>query len=99
LEKGFTYYWTASVEGEEGGDRKAFHLATNSEYKAILSALESSGPEAELPSAKAFRLAFMLEQAHYPAEAYTYYKKATALEPEGSLYKSTLESFKKDYGL
>jgi hypothetical protein len=36
LEKGVTYYWTASVEGEEGVDRKAFHLATNSEYKAIL---------------------------------------------------------------
>ena len=50
-------------------------------------------------SAKAFRIGFMLEQAHYLAEAYTYYKKATTLDPGVPVYKSTLESFKKDYSL
>jgi hypothetical protein len=40
-----------------------------------------------------------LEQSHYLADAYSYYKKAAALEPELPVYKSTLESFKKDYAI
>jgi len=65
----------------------------------VLASFEQSGPELETEAAKAFRVGFMLEQAHYLAEAYTYYKKATTLDPNVLVYKSTLESFKKDYSI
>ena len=46
---------------------------------------------------EAYRMAFLLEDAHYLADAYQYYLKAAALAPDVPLYRSTLMSFKKDY--
>lgn len=92
-------YWTAAVKGEQNPEIKIFEYVPADVYKTTLTSFEKSGPELETDAAKAFRIAFLLEQAHYLADAYTYYKKATALEPALPVYKSTLESFKKDYGI
>ena len=94
-----TAYWTAAVKGEQNPEIKVFEYVPEDVFKTVLSSFEQSGPELETEAAKAFRIAFMLEQAHYLAEAYTYYKKATTLDPGVPVYKSTLESFKKDYGI
>ena len=51
----------------------------------------------EAPAEQAYRIAFMLEDAHYLSEAYQYYSKAATLDPANVLYRSTLMSFKKDY--
>jgi tetratricopeptide (TPR) repeat protein len=99
LERGNIYYWTAAIMGEQNRERKALYYAKPGEYESLLKAFEEAGPEMELPAAKAFRLGFMLEQAHYLGEAYSYYKKAATIDPSASIYKSTLESFKKDYEL
>ena len=94
-----TIYWTAAVKGEQNPEIKVFEYIPADVYKTVLASFEQSGPELETDAAKAFRIAFLLEQAHYLGEAYTYYKKAATLEPALPVYKSTLESFKKDYAL
>jgi hypothetical protein len=94
-----TIYWSASVKGEQNQERKVFEYVPADVYKAVLASFEQSGPELETEAAKAFRIAFLLEQAHYLGEAYNYYKKALTLEPSLAVYKSTLDSFKKDYAL
>jgi hypothetical protein len=94
-----TVYWTASVKGEQNPERKVFEYVPADVYKAVVASFEQAGPELETEAAKAFRIAFLLEQAHYLGEAYNYYKKAMALEPALAVYKSTLDSFKKDYAL
>ena len=94
-----TIYWTASVKGEQNSEIKVFEYVPADVYKTLLASFEQAGPELETEAAKAFRVAFMLEQAHYLADAYSYYKKATTLEPTSPIYKSTLESFKKDYAI
>jgi hypothetical protein len=94
-----TTYWTAAVKGEQNAEIKVFEYVPMDVYKSVLASFEQSGPEFETPAAKAFRIAFLLEQAHYLAEAYNYYKKAVTLEPGLPVYKATLESFKKDYAL
>jgi hypothetical protein len=94
-----TYYWTASVKGEQNPEIKVFEYVPADVYKTVLASFEQAGPEFETEAAKAFRIAFMLEQAHYLADAYTYYKKAAAIEPSLAVYKSTLDSFKKDYAI
>jgi hypothetical protein len=92
-------YWTAAVKGEQNPEIKVFEYVPADVYKTTLASFEKSGPEFETEAGKAFRIAFLLEQAHYLAEAYNYYKKATTLEPSLPVYKSTLESFKKDYSI
>ena len=94
-----TAYWTAAVKGEQNHEIKVFEYVPEDVFKTVLASFEQSGPELETAAAKAFRVGFMLEQAHYLAEAYTYYKKATTLDPNVPVYKSTLESFKKDYSI
>ena len=96
---GGTLYWTAAVKGEQNAEKKVFQYVAAEELKALISSFEQSGPELETEAAKAFRIAFLLEQAHFLADAFSYYKKATTLEPALPVYKSTLESFKKDYAL
>jgi hypothetical protein len=97
LTPGKMYYWTASVKGEQNPERKVIMLSTEEEYKSLVSTFEQMAPEGEMPAAKAFRIGFSLEQAHYLPEAYNYYKKAATLDGNVSVYKSTLDSFKKDY--
>ena len=94
-----TAYWTAAVKGEQNTEIKVFEYVPADVFQTVLTSFEQSGPELETEAAKAFRIGFMLEQAHYLAEAYTYYKKATTLDPSVPMYKSTLESFKKDYSI
>lgn len=99
LQPGKTYYWTASLVGEKNNERKMLRYVPKQEFSKLLHSLESGAPEYESEAAKAFRLGFLLEQAHYLGEAYDQYKKAAKLESEASLYQSTLESFKKDYAV
>ena len=65
----------------------------------MLKQMEALGPEGEGAAEKAFRLAFLLEQAHFLGEAFVQYQKAASLQQENVLFQKTLEAFKKDYGL
>lgn len=97
LKPGNTYYWTAAVKGEENDDLKTFHYVTKETAQQICDGIKSQGAPFEGEAEQAYRMAFMLEDAHYLAEAYKYYLKAASLDSNNVLYRSTLMSFKKDY--
>ncbi len=97
LKPGNTYYWTAAVKGEENPERKIFNYVSAETLNQLIAELKSAGPDTEGAAEQAYRLAFSLEDAHYLADAYTYYLKAATLKPDMPLYRSTLMSFRTDY--
>lgn len=97
IKPGNTYYWTVAVKGEENDELKVLEYVTKETYNAFLTDLKNQGPAAEDPAAQAYRLAFMLEDAHYLSEAHQHYTKAASLAADNVLYRSTLMSFRKDY--
>jgi hypothetical protein len=97
MNAGNSYYWTAAVKGEENDDLKVLNYVTKETFNAVLETLKKQGAAFEAPAEQAYRIAFMLEDAHYLSEAYQYYTKAATLDSANALYRSTLMSFKKDY--
>lgn len=97
LKTGNTYFWTASVKGEENDELKVFNYVSKETFNVVLTKLKSQVASFEAPAEQAYRIAFMLEDAHYLSEAYQYYTKAASLDTANVLYRSTLMSFKKDY--
>lgn len=97
IKPGNSYYWTAAIKGEENDELKVLNYVTKETYTEVLNKLKSQGSTFEAPAEQAYRIGFMLEDAHYLSEAYTFYLKATKLDTANVLYRSTLMSFKKDY--
>ena len=97
LKPGNTYYWTAAVKGEENQEVKVLHYVSKETYNEVLKSLRTSVGAFENAAEEAYRIAFLLEDAHYLSEAYQFYTKAASLAPDVPLYRSTLMSFKKDY--
>lgn len=97
IKPGNSYLWTAAVKGENNDELKVLNYVTKEVFQAMLAALKSSAGAFENSAEEAYRLGFLLEDAHYLAEAYQYYSKAATLAPDVPLYRSTLMSFKKDY--
>lgn len=97
MKPGNTYYWIAAVKGEENEERKVFNYVTKETFNAVLDNIKAQGAAFEAPAEQAYRIGFMLEDAHYLAEAYQYYMKAATLDSTNALYRSTLMSFRKDY--
>ena len=97
MKQGNSYFWTASIKGEENDELKIISYVTKETYAAVLDAIKKQGAAFEAPAEQAYRIGFMLEDAHYLSEAYTYYTKAATLDAANALYRSTLMSFKKDY--
>jgi hypothetical protein len=94
---GTSYFWTTAVKGEENDDLKVLNYVTKDTYDKVLNNLKSGAIAFEAPAEQAYRLGFMLEDAHYLSEALQYYTKAATLDSANVLYRSTLMSFKKDY--
>lgn len=97
MKAGETYFWISAIKGEENEERKVLNYVTKETFAAVLSSIKSQAAGFEAPAEQAYRIAFMLEDAHYLSEAYDYYTKAATLDPANALYRSTLMSFKKDY--
>ena len=97
MKQGKSYFWTASIKGEENDELKLLNYVSKSTFDAVLETIKKQGASFEAPAEQAYRIAFMLEDAHYLAEAYQYYSKAATLDIENVLYRTTLMSFKKDY--
>lgn len=94
---GKSYYWTAAIKGEENEEIKVLNYVTKETFEEILNNLKNLGTAYEGPAEQAYRIAFMLEDAHYLSEAYQYYMKATQADTTNPVYRATLMSFKKDY--
>lgn len=97
LKPGTSYHWVSAIKGEENEERKVLNFVSKESFAALLETLKTQGTEFEAPAEQAYRIGFMLEDAHYLAEALEYYSKAATLDPTNVLYRSTLMSFKKDY--
>ncbi len=97
IKPGNTYFWITAVKGEENEERKVLNYVTKETFNAVLENIKAQGAAFEAPAEEAYRIAFMLEDAHYLSEAFQYYTKAATLDPANVLYRSTLMSFKKDY--
>jgi hypothetical protein len=97
LKPGQTYLWVSAVKGEENDDMQVLNYVPKANFETLLNEYKAQGFSTETPAEQTYRVAFMLEDAHYLAEAYTLYKKAATLAPDNSLFRSTLMSFKKDY--
>ena len=76
---------------------KVLNYVTKETFAAVLDNIKKQGAPFEGPAEQAYRIAFMLEDAHYLSEAYQQYSKAASLDTGNVLYRSTLMSFKKDY--
>lgn len=97
MKPGKSYRWTVYIKGEENDETKIIHFVTKDTYSEVLNKVKSQGGTFEASAEESYRLAFMLEDAHYLAEAYQYYSKAATADSLNMLYRSTLMSFKKDY--
>jgi hypothetical protein len=97
MNPGKSYYWTAAIKGEENDDLKVLNYVSKETFNGVLETIKKQGAAFEAPAEQAYRIAFMLEDAHYLSEAYEYYAKAATLDSQNVLYRSTLMSFKKDY--
>lgn len=97
MKPGNTYFWIAAIKGEENEERKVLNYVTRETYTAVLDNIKKMSTGFEAPAEEAYRIAFMLEDAHYLAEAHQYYTKAATLDSANVLYRSTLMSFRKDY--
>lgn len=98
LTAGSSYTWTAAVKGEQNDETKVLNYVSKETFNQLLTDFKSQATY-ESPAEEAYRIAFMLEDAHYLSEAYQYYTKAATTAPDNPLYRSTLMSFKKDYEL
>lgn len=97
MKPGNTYYWTSAIKGEENEARLVLNYVSKETFASVLENIKSQGAAFEAPAEQSYRIAFMLEDAHYLSEAYEYYSKAASLDSTNVLYRSTLMSFKKDY--
>lgn len=97
MKPGQTYFWISAVKGEENEERKVLNYVTKETFNTLLASIKTQAAGFEAPAEEAYRIAFMLEDAHYLSEAYDYYTKAATLDATNALYRSTLMSFKKDY--
>lgn len=99
MKPGNSYYWVVSVKGEVNEEFKVLNYVTKETYQLIEAKLKNQGAAFEAKAEQAYRLGFMLEDAHYLSEAFQQYTKAAELDSTNVLYRSTLMSFRKDYEL
>lgn len=97
MKPGNSYYWIAAVKGEENEERKVLNYVTKETFQTVLDNIKKQAAGFEAPAEEAYRIGFMLEDAHYLSEAHQYYTKAATLDSTNVLYRSTLMSFRKDY--
>ena len=97
MKPGNSYLWTVSVKGEENEELKTLNYVTKEIFSDVINKVKSQGAAFEATAEEAYRIAFMLEDAHYLPQALQYYIKAATTDTANMLYRSTLMSFKKDY--
>lgn len=96
IQPGKAYHWSAMIKGENNEEKKYLAYHTKEKFTEFYNTINNS-PVPESDAEKEFRLGFTMEEAHYIAEAYNHYFKATQLAPANPLYRFVFMSFKKDY--
>ncbi len=97
IHSGHSYTWTAHIKGEpDNEDLKVLQYISKESFSVFYNNVKKQDAS-EGESEQNFRLGFVLEEAHYIAEAYNHYLKATQLAPANPMYRYVFMSFKKDY--
>lgn len=97
LTSGNLYYWTVAAKGISESKKKVLKYVQQEEVNEIVSKLLKPITIAEDSAAVSFRVAFMLEQQHYLAEAYNWYQQAAIQDPEILLYRDKLIRFRNEF--
>ena len=94
LKPGIRYAWTILLPVKTGViRRRILSYMPAKVMNHLIDSLEEEEFIAEDSAAKYFRLGFVMEKKHYLAEAYKYFKKATEIAPDMSIYSDKLKSF------
>jgi hypothetical protein len=97
LEEGKSYRWAVSAAGVPASKKRVLTFLNRNETYRLA---ESFSQPLDIPEDSAticFRVAYMLEQRHFLAEAYAWYIKAAEQNPEMELYRDQLIRFRNEY--
>jgi hypothetical protein len=98
LKPGVSYAWTVSANANTGVIRRRILRYVQPEQRdAFIRSVSDVGDLHEDSAARYFRIAYLLEKNHYLAEAYTYYKKAAAADPDMPIYFDRLSEMRFEY--
>lgn len=86
------YYWQVTDAEGVGCERNYLRLWKADEYKRAVDGL-LKGVVATTPAETAYLKGYVLEEHHFLAEAYAYYRRAARLHPQHRLYKKTVDRF------
>ena len=97
LVSGKKYRWSVSVKGIPVSPKKTIYAVAPVETEKLLQSLFIPLEIPEDTAARFFRTAYILEQKHYLAEAYEWYKKAGEQDSEVELYRDQFIRFRHEY--
>lgn len=86
------YFWQVTDAEGEGCERNYLRLWKADEYKRAVDRLLED-VLATTPAETAYLKGYVLEEQHFLAEAYAYYRLAARLHPQHRLYKKTVARF------
>ncbi len=99
LVAGNKYKWSVSGKGIPVSPKKTIYVVSPGEAEKLAQSLLIPLDIPEDTAARFFRTAYILEQKHYLAEAYEWYKKAGEQEAELELYLDQLIRFRNEFWL
>ncbi|MBC7872968.1 MAG: hypothetical protein H7Y01_03170 [Ferruginibacter sp.] len=97
MKPGTSYGWSLATQKtsvENGGIIKYVTLTTVARH---IVKLQKAVNVPEDDGAQYFRIAYLLQKSHYPADAFIYYQKAVKASPEVDFYREKLEEFKMNF--
>lgn len=98
LKPGTRYAWTIRTDARTGViRRRILEVVPAADFKHWVDSLEMALDMPEDSAARYFRTGFFLEQKHFLADAYRYYKMAAEKEPSIALYWDKLTAFRFEY--
>jgi hypothetical protein len=87
-----TYYWQVTDKNGEGCERNVLRILSPKEYYTSIAQLMRDLPPG-LPAETAYMKGFILEENHFLAEAFKFYKQAYILSPSNKRYQFAQSRF------
>jgi len=97
LEAGKRYYWTATAPRAGKIKKRVLNYLESNKVEQFINELPNNEDIPEDSAAKYFRIGYMLEQRHFLADAYTYYKKAAETAPDITMFADKLLRFRNEF--
>jgi hypothetical protein len=97
LEPGKKYKWTITAPRAGFIKKRLLYYEGGERVRSLINSWLLPDTYAEDSATIYFRTAYMLERAHYPAEALEFYEKANYADPSIELYRDQLIRFRNEY--